>query len=117
MAWEQGFRVCVRAEDEHEAQRVDELMWEQPPGRFLPHEIGPAAEDCPVRIETDGADIPADRDVIINLASSAVPEPDRFRRLLEIVPREDGRRQASRGKYRAYREQGLEPAHHTIGKP
>ncbi|NNJ63934.1 MAG: DNA polymerase III subunit chi, partial [Xanthomonadales bacterium] len=36
MAWEQGHRVCVRTEDELEAQRIDELMWEQPPGRFLP---------------------------------------------------------------------------------
>ncbi len=117
MAWEQGHRVCVRTEDEGEATRVDELMWEQPPGRFLPHEIGPGADDCPLRIEAGNDAVPGDRDVVINLATSAVPEPGRFQRLLEIVPQEDSRRQASRGKYRAYREQGLDPAHHTIGKP
>jgi DNA polymerase-3 subunit chi len=117
MAWEQGHRVCVRTEDELEAQRIDELMWDQPPGRFLPHEIGAGAEECPVRIETGGEDVPGDRDVVINLATSAVPEPARFSRLLEVVPQEGDRRQASRGKYRAYRDQGLDPAHHTIGKP
>lgn len=117
MAWEQGHRVCVLTEDATEASRLDELMWEQPPGRFLPHDIGSGADECPVRIEEIGKAIPADRDVVINLACSAVGEPGRFQRLLEIVPPDDGRRQASRDKYRAYREQGLDPAHHTIGKP
>ena len=117
MAWEQGHRVCVRTEDASEASRLDELMWEQPPGRFLPHDVGAGAGDSPVRIEQSGAAIPPDRDVVINLASSAISEPGRFRRLLEVVPPDESRRQASREKYRAYREQGLEPAHHTIGKP
>ena len=117
MAWEQGHRVCVLTEDAGEAGRLDELMWEQPPGRFLPHGIGPGGDDSPVRIEEIGTAVPTDRDVVINLASSAVGEPGRFRRLLEIVPPDEGRRQASRDKYRAYRELGLEPAHHTIGKP
>ena len=38
-----------------------------------------------------------------------VPEPARFRRLLEIVPANPEQREASREKYRAYREQGLSP--------
>ena len=115
-AWDQGFMVSVRTEDDRQAKALDELMWDYPPGRFLPPGAGSEGAASPVNIGTDQQDIPADRDVIINLAASAVPEPARFRRLLEIVPSEAAQRDASRNKYRQYREQGLDPAHHTIGK-
>ena len=55
-------------------------------------------------------------DVIINLENRAVPEPGRFRRLLELVPAGDAERKASRLKFRAYREIGLQPVSHEMGK-
>jgi DNA polymerase-3 subunit chi len=116
MAWEQGHRVSVRTQTEPEARALDELMWDSPAGRFLPHGTGQAGENSPVCIADSGEDIPDGRDVIINLASTAVPEPARFRRLLEIVPPQADQRTASREKFRQYRDQGLEPAHHAIGK-
>ena len=39
MAWEQGHRVSVRTESGQEVRALDELMWEIPSGRFLPHEV------------------------------------------------------------------------------
>lgn len=116
MAWEQGHRVSVRTENEQAAAALDELMWDNPPGRFLPHGTGTDDSTSPVIIGPQQQDIPADRDLIINLAASAVPEPQRFRRLLEIVPPDAEQRDASRTKFRQYREQGMDPAHHTIGK-
>lgn len=116
MAWEQGYRVSVRTDNDQAAQELDELMWDHPPGRFLPHGTGADGAASPVSIGTLQQDIPADREVIINLAASAVPEPARFKRLLEIVPPDASQRDASRMKFRQYRDQGLDPAHHTIGK-
>jgi len=116
MAWEQGHRVAVRTESDAEALTLDELMWDQPPGRFLPHGIGTDGAESPVSIGSREQEIPTDRGVIINLAATAVPDPGRFTRLLEIVPPDSGQRHASRLKYRQYRDLGLDPAHHTIGK-
>lgn len=116
MAWEQGHRVSVRTESTAEASALDELMWDYPPGRFLPHGTNADDETDPVTISASQQDIPADRDVVINLAASAIPDPLRFKRLLEIVPPDAAQRDASRRKFRQYREQGLEPAHHTIGQ-
>ena len=116
MAWEQGHHVAVLTADEAEADSLDEVMWDYPPGRFLPHCRGQADPETPVSIDTCAAEIPADRNVVINLADSAIPEPGRFRRLLEIVPGVEQKRLASRQKFREYRNMGLEPAHHTIGK-
>ena len=116
MAWEQGHHVVVLTANENEADSLDEIMWDYPPGRFLPHSRGTADPETPVSIDTCSAEIPAGRDVVINLADTAVPEPGRFKRLLEIVPGVEQKRLASRQKFREYRDLGLSLASHTIGK-
>ena len=50
MAWEQGHRVAVLAGSEEEARALDDLMWDFPPGRFLPHALGAADAGVPVSI-------------------------------------------------------------------
>jgi DNA polymerase III subunit chi len=119
MAWEQGHRVSVLAPDENAARSLDELMWDYPPARFLPHqrgEPGPGAarRAAPVSIVASADQVGADRDVVVNLGAEAVPHPGRFRRLLEIVPAEPRMREASRDKYRHYRKLGLHPTSHEI---
>lgn len=119
MAWEQGHRVSVLAADENAARSLDELMWDYPPARFLPHqrgESGPVAGGlaAPVSIVASADQVGADRDVVVNLCATAVPQPGRFRRLLEIVPAEPRMREASRDKYRHYRKLGLQPTSHDI---
>jgi DNA polymerase-3 subunit chi len=113
-AWEEGYGVSVLAASDEDARALDELMWEFPAGRFLPHELGTANPDVPVTIVSEPAAIPPGRDTVINLSATAVPEPARFRRLLEIVPADEQLRESSRDKFRAYRSQGLEPNHHQI---
>jgi DNA polymerase IIIc chi subunit len=44
----------------------------------------------------------------------AVPGPERFARLCEIVPADSAQRNASRSKYRSYRELGLDPKTHSM---
>lgn len=116
MAWEQGHRIAVLTGNAAEARKLDELMWESPANRFLPHTLEFSDQTAPVRIGTADAEIPGDCEVLINLTTMAVPEPSRFKRLLEIVPRSESERTASRQKFRSYRDQGLRPASHTIGK-
>ena len=89
-------------------------MWNIPAGRFLPHSTGPADTDTPVSIDVCGSETSTGRDVVINLAEQAVPEPGRFERLLEIVPGSDQQREASRQKFRIYRDLGMQPETHKI---
>lgn len=116
MAWEQGLRSLLVMPDREQAQQLDELMWIHPQGRFLPHQAEGAEGSVPVSIGIlDDLDrTPAE--VIINLGLAAVPRPERFRRLLELVPAREAERQASRSKFRAYREQGLDPQSHSMGQ-
>ena len=116
MAWEQGHQIAVLTETAELADKLDELMWDYPVGRFLPHSTEPGDTQAPVIIGPSDMPIPGDSEVIINLTSTAISRPDRFKRLLEIVPGSPSQRTASRLKFRSYREQGLDPASHPIGK-
>lgn len=117
MAWEQGqktFVVCASAED---VQTLDRLMWEHPPGRFLPHSAadGEHAARAAVIIGRLG-DLNL-TDVVINLGPEPIPQPERFRRVLEFVPFDKDERDASRTKYKHYRDLGLTPRTNEIGTP
>ncbi len=116
MAWEQGHQITVLTETTELANKLDELMWDYPVGRFLPHSVEPDDTQVPVIIGKSDMPIPGGSEVIINLSSSAVSRTDRFKRLLEIVPGSPEQRTASRNKFRTYREQGLNPASHPIKK-
>jgi DNA polymerase-3 subunit chi len=115
-AWEQGHRIAVMTEDPRRARELDALMWEHPPGRFLPHALIAEDADAPVQIGTFSDDFAGDRDLVINLTDRECPEPERYSRLLEIVPAGDAERAASRGKFMTYRGRGLALATHDIGE-
>jgi len=95
---------------------LDELMWQNPQGRFLPHTSAddPQAGKAPVNIGAISG--LKTTDVVINLCSEAIPQPDRFSRVLEIVPFVPEEREASRVKYKSYRKLGLNPRTHEINK-
>lgn len=114
MAWEQGHQVAVLADNEGGALKLDQIMWDYPPGRFLPHALGHSSMDTSVTINSKATEISDDIDVIINLTDTVIPNPGRYNRLLEIVPGAEKKRAASRQKFREYRVQGLDPASHTI---
>ena len=116
MAWEQGYRIAVMVEDQQQAHSLDELMWELPAGRFLPHALDSDPSAAPVRIGTTLDRIDSETDVIINLTAGEIREPERFKRLLEIVPANEAERAASRIKFRAYRNRNLDPVSHPMGK-
>lgn len=113
-AWEQGHCVMVLAADEVALDSLNEVMWEIPAGRFLPHSINTTDPNTPVSIGIQGTAIPDGRDVLINLSDQPVKDASRLQRLLEIVPGTEEKRLASRQKFRAYREMGLETTTHHL---
>jgi DNA polymerase-3 subunit chi len=116
MAWERGHRVAVVTDSGDDAGALDELMWSWPRNRFVPHQRVDQGLSGTAPVTIGVMESLKDADVVINLCIQPVPEPQRFNRLLEIVPQKPEDRQASRQKFRAYRQLGIEPATHNIGK-
>ena len=112
MAWERNQAVYVITATDKACEQLNELMWQYPEGRFLPHAVT-GSQDCaqtPVNIGKLSGLNPTD--VVINLCQEAVPDPQRFIRILEIVPFATDQRQASRVKYKTYCNLGLNPQTH-----
>ena len=116
MALERKQKIFIITPSEASSEQLDELMWQYPEDRFLPHTRTdqPDSTSAPVSIGTLSSLNPTD--VVINLCPEAIPQPERFGRVLEIVPYADDERQASRVKFRIYRNLGLDPQTHEINK-
>ncbi len=116
MALERNQKIFIITNSDQATEQLDELMWQYPEGRFIPHARAGEQDSgkAPVNIGMLPGLNPAD--VVINLCPEAVPQPERFSRVLEIVPYADNEREASRVKFRIYRNLGLKPQTHEINK-
>lgn len=134
MAWERNQKIFIITPTESAAIQLDELMWHAPEGRFLPHaRTGPdqaglssdPGTQISGQVPGESGKAPVNigvlsslkqTDVVINLCPQAVPQPQRFSRVLEIVPFANDEREASRVKYKSYRSQGITPRTQEINQ-
>ena len=116
MAWERKQKIFIITATEVSAEQLDELMWQYPEGRFLPHARVNDRDSAKAAVNIGTLSDLNPTDVVINLCLEAVPQTERFSRVLEIVPFADGERQASRVKYKTYLNHGLKPRTHEINK-
>ena len=90
-------------------------MWTTPAIGFLPHVAAGhrLAAETPVVIARGAEDSPHD-EVLVNLAAEWPPAFARFRRLVEIVSRDEDDKRAARERYRFYRDRGYEIHTHNL---
>ena len=107
-------RVLLFAQDEAMAKDLDDLMWQYPRDRFLPHSLG-GEPDIKAKVHIDFADAEksgGDKHLLINLSDAAPEGWQSFARVAEIVVAAS--RASSREKYRYYRTQVTELHHHRL---
>lgn len=107
-------RALIWHTDRAELEALDELLWTFADGSFVPHEwLTPnAAAQAPVLLSA-GSPPTGPVDFVVNLAADAPPFLHLSRRIAEIVDGDEGRRQAGRARFKAYRELGIVPKTHT----
>ena len=107
-----GQRVHVHTATLQEATAFDELLWEYPQHRFIPHELvyGDAPPTAPISI---GHQFPGDRDeFLINLAADIPEFFARFDRVAEIIV--TSAKKSGRDRYKHYRDRGYPLHHHQL---
>ena len=99
-----------------QTQELDELLWEYPPHRLLPHARldTPEAQDAPLVIgqRMDSADTLPTDGLLINLTDAVPAFPGWFERVAEIIVGEQ--RDSGRERYRFYRDRGYPLFHHEL---
>lgn len=114
-AWHQGYRIYIHT-DFISVKRLDMMLWTFKEESFLPHDIYPdVSSSAPIRIGyteqvCDGME------VLINLTETVPPFFEQFKRIVEIVDDTPFARETGRGRYRFYRERGLELRVHNINR-
>ena len=114
-AYAQDLRVTVLCSDAGVAARLDRMLWTFSATGFVPHCLAgdPLAPVTPVVVDGDGVE-PDHGELLLNLQESWPPYFSRFRRLIEIVSRDEEDRRLARERYRFYRDRGYEIRSHDL---
>ena len=114
-AYQLGHRIYIHTADQHQAEHIDNLLWTFRDSSFIPHcmDVDADANEHPVVI--GHGDSPSEvRDVLINLAADIPSFFSRFERVAEVVNGKEELREASRQRFRFYKERGYELNTHEI---
>lgn len=115
-----GLAVHIHVDDQQQAVAIDELMWDYPKHRLVPHAIIDGLEQAesqksardqhPVHI---GWQEPShDTGLLINLGSDVPSFFGRFDRVAEIIV--DESKALRRDHYKFYRQRGYPLHHHAL---
>ena len=108
--YSEGQHAYVHAPDAALQRHLDDLLWTWRQGSFVPHDLETSDTTSPVVIG-DGSQLPAQRDVLLNLDTAGLQPPaffSSFERALEIVGGDESQRRQARQRYSFYRDRGYE---------
>jgi len=104
-----GKRVLVACENEAQAIRLDEALWQRDAHAFVPHNLageGPRY-GAPVELAWPQRRGSAPRDVLISLLPQFADFATAFLEVIDFVPDEASQKQLARERYKAYRVAGF----------
>jgi DNA polymerase-3 subunit chi len=112
-----GMRMMILTPDAGTTERVDRLLWTQPPIGFLPHcrahhRLAPVT---PIILDHVAEPVVHEQ-VLVNLCDASPSVFSRFERLIEIVGLDEGDRGQARERFRFYRERGYEIRTHDLSQ-
>ena len=117
-AFSQRLPLLIYASAPEVAAQVDRLLWTQPALGFLPHcrTGSPLAAETPVLIADSAESLeqqPQD-ELLLNLDAEIPPGFSRFKRLIEIVGRDEDDKGPARARFKFYKDRGYDIHRHDL---
>ena len=104
-------KVLIQCQDKQQAEQIDELLWQLPVARFVPHNLSGEGPSNGTPVEICWQSTPArNRPVLINLQETMPDKSQQFRQIFDFVPAEDAQKHTARERYKHYRAAGI-PLH------
>ncbi|MEW9797091.1 DNA polymerase III subunit chi [Alteromonas sp. CYL-A6] len=100
-------KVVALCRSQEQAEELDELLWQLPSDRFVPHNLhgeGPAA-GTPVEICWQGDQL-GRQPMLVNLSEQRISSMNSHRQIIDFVPVEEDAKQAARVRYKEYQKAG-----------
>lgn len=105
--YRQGLGVFIHAQDQHQAELLDEALWQQPSDGFIAHNLQGEGPPQGAQVVIGWQPPKNGRAVLINLASRAPDFARRFSQLIDFVPIDDEGKQQARERFKVYRQAGF----------
>ncbi|MBT0725907.1 DNA polymerase III subunit chi [Rosenbergiella australiborealis] len=108
--WRDGKRILIACNDEAQALRMDEALWQRPVEAFVPHNLageGPR-QGAPVELAWPQKRGSSAREVLISLLPYFADFATGFYEVVDFVPEENTLKQLARDRYKAYRSAGFQ---------
>ncbi|MBU2979523.1 DNA polymerase III subunit chi [Alteromonas sp. C1M14] len=102
-------KIAVLCANQASAEAVDELLWQLPADRFVPHNMygeGPGP-GTPVEICWQENQL-SRRSLLVNLSGEMLSSPGSFQTIYDFVPVADDAKQAARVRYKQYQQAGCQ---------
>ncbi len=116
-AFTQKQKLVVLCGTQKEAEQVDELLWQFPSDRFIPHNLhgeGPAA-GTPVEICWSTEQL-SRRAVVVNMSKALIQTHKQFQKVIDFVPQAEDAKQAARLRYKQYQQAGCHMQFQSAGQ-
>lgn len=111
-AQSQSLNILISVEDEAHRQMTSDAIWAASPDSFIAHEpISNSFHPLQISIDDDCGD---HHQVLINLRKQTPSYFSRFERVFEVVSQETEILNASRARYRFYKDRGYALAQHDL---
>jgi len=103
-------QLFIYCDCQDNAEMLDELLWTYKDNSFIPHNLQGEGPDTPPPIQIGYAGYTTEptgfSDILFNLSDTIPSFQQRFKRIIEIVPNQEGAKEISRQHYRQYRANG-----------
>lgn len=106
--YSQRLRTAIVCKDKQQAEQIDELLWQLPTERFVPHNLDGEGPNGGAPVEIFWSLEKALRPVLINVAAIVVPFPHKYQRIYEFVLSDEHAKQAARMRYKTYQQAGCD---------
>lgn len=104
-AFSQKQKLLVYCASQKEAEQVDELLWQFPADRFIPHNLygeGPAA-GTPLEICWSAEQL-SRRALVVNMSAEVIQAHSQYQKIIDFVPQAEEAKQAARLRYKQYQQ-------------
>ncbi|RKS87518.1 DNA polymerase III chi subunit [Orbus hercynius] len=107
--WQQGQRVLVACQDQQQAERIDEYLWQQQTDDFVPHNlVGEGMKGgSPVEIAWIGKKGNNNRHTLVNLQEPFPEFATMYNDVIDFVPNEGRLKNLARERYITYKNIGF----------
>ena len=114
-AFQQRMQIYLQTENAAQKQQLDDLIWSFSPTSFLPHAVYEAGEKVTAPILIGECDPPNTWDqLLISLTEEVPATAARFNRVADLIGDDEQQKQVGRNRFRAYRDNGIEPNTHKM---